>query len=733
MLPHNKEPVMSPFMNWFRTFAQSSPARSRTAKRRHSIRLGIEALEQRQMLSTTPALVVPNGLPSVVAVTKPTTMTVVKQISSSSIAGAHSTTAQGLGNAQTAHNVATTSPTSLNVLDYQVDSEGYVLGSPAGMDTRLGYFDDFQNKWIDPSSMDITGKVYLQLLPYIPSGSNMQTFLHAMLDTFYPAQVTGTNYQNLFYDTRTQINTEVDKYFGWAGGSVGNFSLTLSPTGDYFAQLASKDRFGNLYSNPNGGDILRLKYVTHGNSAYVQINPNFAGLLDPVYFLSGGPSFTVNFDLVTRIDIQLPHASGQAFKVLSAGVQAANIYDSGDDLDGAIADAIPPVHKAIIKSVADFHMDLGDKVTNALAPINDVLSKQLSFTFDQVNYHVDSGLLYMDMIQNPWRQFQLTLDKVDYNSIDPEWLPYVKDHIEVQMTGGPPPTAVYQYLQPLSSNTPIPINFGDGPVVWYYGYGMRNSTIHVNLVQNVTPKTITGHLDPSNPSLVDWSDGTQTQAQESVPPGGYVKFIIPNLPKGQVLSFDLNMDYAWQAIVGRANGAISARNGQQIYIPGNSSMPGMYLTITMDGTRNGTDHNNPGLDQIAPNDNAPQPPPPPPQPIPFPALTSSANLHLVTGIAASGAIGQVPASSAATSTSAATLPTNLVTAFLTTPTQTPVVTQKLVNPTKPLPLPTINPQPLPPGNNAANMPLPTTIATTTHNNPLAPSLPATGLKNVLTP
>jgi hypothetical protein len=724
---------MSKLACWFRTFSQNRPALRRTAKRRDPIRLGIEALEQRQMLSTTPALVIPNGAlpPSTVAVTKPTATSVVTQISSSSIAGAHSTTAQGLVNAQTVHNVATTSSAGLNLMGYQTDSEGYVLGSPAGMDTRLGYFDDFQNKWIDPSTKDITGLVYLQLLPYIPSGSNMQTFLHAMLDTFYPAQVTGTNYQNLFYNTRTQVNTEVDKYFGWAGGSVGNFSLTLSPTGDYFAQLASKDRFGNLYSNPTGGDILRLKYVTHGNSAYVQINPNFAGLLDPVYFITGGPSFTVNFDLVTRIDIQLPHASGQGFKVLSAGIQAANIFDSGDDLDGAIVDAIPPVHKAIIKSVADFHMDLGTKVTNALSPINDVLAKQLSFTFDQVNYHVDSGLLYMDMIQNPWRQFQITLDKFDYNGIDPEWLPYVKDHIEVQAIGGPPPTGVSQDLQSLSANTPIPANFGDGPVVWYYGYGMRNTTIHINLVQYVTPKTITGHLDPSNPSLVDWSDGTQTSVQGGDPPGGFVKFIIPNLPKGQVLSFDLNMDYAWQAIVGRANGAISAKNGQQIYIPGNSSMPGMYLTITMDGTRNGTDHNNPGLDQIAANDNPPQPPPPPP--LPIPSLTSSVNLHLVTGLAASGAIGQMPAPSAAASTSAATLPTSLVTAFLTTPTQPAVVNQKPVSPSKLLPLPTINPQPLPPGNVATNTTPAPTVTTTAHNNPLGPTLPAAGLKNVLTP
>jgi hypothetical protein len=730
-----KEFVMSKLGFWFRIFSQSSPARRRTAKRRDPMRLGIEALEQRQMLSTTPALVVPNGAPapSTVAVTKPATTPVVTQVNASNISGAHLATAQGLVIAPQAHNVATTSPAGLTVMDDPIDSEGYVLGSPAAFDFRLGYFDDFQNTWIDPSTKDVSAQIYLALQQHLPQGTagySMQTFVRDMLNNFYPSQVTGTNYQNLFNDTKAQINSEVDKYFGWAGGSLGNFSLTLSQTGDYFAQLASKDRFGNFSSTPSGGDILRLKYVTHGNSAYVQINPNFAGLLDPVYFVTGGPSFTVNFDLVTRIDIQLPHGSGGVFRVLSAGIQAANIYNSGDNVDGTIADAIPPIHNGIRKAVADFHIDLGAKVTNSLAPVNDVLSNQLNFTFDHVNYHVDSGLLYMDMIQTPWRRFQISLDKFDYNAMPGECLPYVKDHIEVQAIGGPTPTTIGQGFQSFSANTPIPINFGDSPVVWNYN-GMRYNGIHVNLVQYVTPKTIRGHLDPSNPSLVDWSDGTQSQAQDPPPPGGYVKFIIPNLPKGQVLSFDLDMDYAWQAIVGYANGSISAWNGQQIYIPGNSSMPGIYLTITMDGTRNGTDHNNHGLDQIAPNDNPPRAPLLPPQPIP--SLTSSLNLHVGSGIAATVAIGQMPASSAAALSSAATLPTSMVTAFLSTPTQPAVVTQQPVSPSKPLPLPTINPQPLPPGNNAANTPLPATLTTTTHNNPLGPSLPAAGLKNVLAP
>src|SRR5262249_37102365 len=68
MLPRRKESVMSRFMNWFRPFSQNRPACGRARKRGEPIRLGIEALEERQLLSTTSALVVPKGTPAPVAV-----------------------------------------------------------------------------------------------------------------------------------------------------------------------------------------------------------------------------------------------------------------------------------------------------------------------------------------------------------------------------------------------------------------------------------------------------------------------------------------------------------------------------------------------------------------------------------------------------------------------------------------------------------------------------------------
>jgi hypothetical protein len=84
-------------------------------------------------------------------------------------------------------------------------------------------------------------------------------------------------------------------------------------------------------------------------------------------------------------------------------------------------------------------------------------------------------------------------------------------------------------------------------------------------------------------------------------------------------------------------------------------------------------------------------------------------------------------------TSASTLPASLVSAFLTTPTEPAVVTPKPVNLIKPLALPTINPQPLPPGNVLANTNLPISLTTAAHNNPLGMSLPASSLKDSLAP
>jgi hypothetical protein len=490
------------------------------------------------------------------------------------------------------------------------DSDGYVEGKFTGLRFRVGYWDDFQNRWMDPSlpKNDKTW-AFAALNLKFPGNDTAEagTVFKQMMDDYYIDQTTGTNLDSLNNGIKVNIveaiNNHLNGHGYWAW--LNDYNSSFATSGDYYAQLASKGKGGTFTADDNG-DILRIKYVTHNNWVEFGIDPNFGGLLDPGYFFfTTGPKWTVSFDTVTTLDIQLPHRSGQGLRILSAQESQKNINVNEDNLDAWAVDGfVPSLKNEIAQNVAGTTMNLVDTLRGAVGQINGFLSSPQRFQYNQANYHVDwsaDGTLYMDFLAKPWRTVSVSLDNIHDTIVgDPR---YVHTEIKVQIGNGP--------LQDF--------NVGDPPIFQDFE-GMRYTTVHVEVWQRATP--IYGHLNGNGTEIL-WDDGgvTSIDPNTPTPPGGFMKF--PDVPTGRLESVTLDVDYAWQAATGWIGGrwqwyreggryfsrwvggtGVSAQSGEQLHIPGVGGAPDLDLTVTMDGTRNQL------LDQIDPRDQPPSRIPP---------------------------------------------------------------------------------------------------------------------------
>src|SRR5271166_3419888 len=115
MLPRSKEHPMSRFTHWFRKFSQTGRSHARKPRRRERSRLEVDALEQRQLLSTTRSLVIPHGLPT------PTATALSQQAPTLSVAGSVSGQLSGSSTPQ-----GNPHPLTLP----QPDQNGYYQGFP---------------------------------------------------------------------------------------------------------------------------------------------------------------------------------------------------------------------------------------------------------------------------------------------------------------------------------------------------------------------------------------------------------------------------------------------------------------------------------------------------------------------------------------------------------------------------------------------------------------------------
>jgi hypothetical protein len=499
------------------------------------------------------------------------------------------------------------------------DSEGYTQDLPAGLKIDLAYWDDLHNHWVFTDLTDRIAQAMLQKLNLNDPGwnaftSEMKFVLQRLLETNYKAQVTGTNYDTIYWKVRAQIYKALaDNLSGIADVSgVWDYSLNLADSGDYFAQLARKAPGSTLGAmsfipDPGDGDILRLKYVTHGNYVKFTVRMNLLGeILNPLSVFSGGPSFTVTFDTVTTVDIQLPHHHSQGIPLLAASVKNTGADIHAENADGWMVKAVNSMIRAVggtgfftpvQRAMDDSQTNIMGAIQGAMRDLNELITKA---AFDKAKYHVDwgedpdQGYVVMDFTVDPWRQFNVSINRIQENF---QGIPnsgtvktWAKIGFEAASTSQVPGGA--EELQDCFD--------GDPSVFRYYNYGLRYETIHVVIHREVTLQPIRGKLERGSDGsyYVHWDDGEIDNLGpdfdiNQVPPGGLVKFILPPVQGGTARQFDLLVDYATGAVTARIDQTqISGTVGQQIHIPGDTSKPtiwpDVWLTIEVEGTRTPT-------------------------------------------------------------------------------------------------------------------------------------------------
>jgi hypothetical protein len=495
------------------------------------------------------------------------------------------------------------------------DSEGYTRDTPAGLTLQQTNWDDFQNNWNNGGNgrQDITKLVQLGIENELhkdknydaskdPFANGMDHVLQQLVSINYKDQVTGDNLAALSDKIQKNLRDQIKSNLGDIANTdtAWGYSLSLSTDGDFSAQLASQDSSGKFLSNPTSGDVILLKYVTHGNYVKFTVGLNFGGqLLDPFYIFSGGPSFTVTFDTVTTVALKLPHRSGQGMQILSATVHASGSELHAENADAFVVKSMNFViqHSGANQLVGDFfapaqrafdnlQLDLKDKVQGKLQQANTLFVGQAKF--DQADYHVDwnTGTVVMNFTENPWRQVQVNINDLQENfHATPEQGGMVHTFAKVQIGAGQKP-AEYDGL----------------PIYRYYPDGTRMVTVHVEIWRQITPKTIHGHIVEENGKwYIKYDDGTSAYLpnfnQDDPRPRIIDKLVAPPVRGGLVETIDLQVDYAFQSVTGIVGTTvISAKAGDKIHIPGDSSLPDVWLTINLEGTRNG---------QPGPNDHPP--------------------------------------------------------------------------------------------------------------------------------
>ncbi len=488
------------------------------------------------------------------------------------------------------------------------DSERFTQDAPTGVTLRVTCWDDFKDVpgHGELATKDITFLVHSQIEQAQKSQTNYSQstdpFVHMhhvfkrLLDIGYLAQVTGSNLDTLYWSVHEQVHqaltnvplADTDGVFGYSL-SVSHAENPEDSSGDFFAQLASQvenpGSAGPVFVRDDGGDVLLLKYVTHGNQVKFDLTLNFGGqvgaqLDDPFSVITGPPSFTIKFDIVTRIALRLPHRSADGIKVLSETFQTAAADVHAQNAEAWLIKAVSsslvrffggtgtlvPVQRAL-----DSHRptDISGSIQKSLDQISQRLTSLLPF--DQAEYQIDwseadglNATVVMRFIANPWRQIDVSIDRIQENFV-------------VDPNAGTVATSAKVRIGDNGS-----LNDYEGfPEIRIFRDGTRFTTIHVDIWRRALPRIIAGHLKEENGSWkVYYDDGSSQDLgvdfdPRQVPPMGPTKSVDSPVPSGLARTFNLRVDYAMRTIAGTVDGMpIAGTEGQSIRIPGSRDWRG---------------------------------------------------------------------------------------------------------------------------------------------------------------
>jgi hypothetical protein len=525
----------------------------------------------------------------------------------------------------------------------ETDQDGYTRDSPTSLRLMVLDWEDCTNTWNPPDQREKTGILELYYLfrkPGSPAGNEYQAahpgydpskdplfnpgggtdFLSNLVHVAYQDRVTGANLDELSTGNngiRETIRQELGKIGDLVETDrIPDYSVALTTIGEYWGQLASRvPGIPQAYNPDPNGDVLRLKYITHGNRVTFGAALNFGaqlleGLIDPVDAVgSDEADFEVTFDATATVDLQLPRNYTQNLQVLSAVVHlsGAAVYPA----NATALYVVDPVSGAIENGVNGFKMDVTQGVQGSLQDFGKLISDNLA-AFDQAEYSIDTSeagnpTLKCEFIQHPSREYDVHIDHLDGQfSRGP-----VENYVTVQIGTGEPAIEVIE-APPDNYETVVRTYAPTNPPPPQHWDGSQTVVITLNVLRRIVQRPFNGQFedeggiwyvvfDDGTPSVrlppdFDGNDPMARQAvvQELHPP-------ITGLKRGLLETNEIFVNYATRYVYGRypdnliyiiqaalvdAQPPMTAY-AAQVTIPGTKDVPQVQFTITMSGTRNG--------------------------------------------------------------------------------------------------------------------------------------------------
>ncbi len=276
-----------------------------------------------------------------------------------------------------------------------------------------------------------------------------------------------------------------------------------------------------------------------------------------------------------------------AFQTAAADVHAENaeawlikaVSSSLVRFFGGIGTLVP------VQRALDSHRptDISGSIQKSLDQISQRLSSLLPF--EQAEYQIDWGeadglnaTVVMRFIANPWRQIDVSIDRIQENfAVDPN-------------AGTVATSAKVRIGDNGSLN-----DYQGFPEIRIFRDGTIFTTSHVEIWRRALPRIIAGHLKEENGSWKVYYDEGSSQDlgvefdPRQVPPMGPTKSVDLPVPSGLARTFNLRVDYAMRTIAGTVDGMpIAGTEGQSIRIPGSrdwrggirqlGGLPGEWIT-----------------------------------------------------------------------------------------------------------------------------------------------------------
>jgi hypothetical protein len=532
----------------------------------------------------------------------------------------------------------------------ETDPDGYTRNSPVSIQFMVVDWEDCLNKWNPLDQQDFTEKIfvayqtqhganYIKTHPgYDPSNDPMMqdkrgvNFLRNLMQMNYQDRVTGKNLEELSTG-KDGVRETIRKKLSEIGDTVEtdrtpDYNIALTTVGEYWGQLASLVPGVPLAYKPDpNGDVLRLKYITHGNVVTFGAALNFGGqvlfgVIDPFSAVtSDEASFWVTFDTTATVDLRLPHNYRETLQVLSAVVHlsGATLYPGNYTATYVIDAARGAIENGVNGYKKDFTQDLQGSLQDVDSLISDGVRMGFLTAFDQAEYSVDASdptnpTLIAKFIQHPSREYDVHVDRLEGQfSRGP-----VQNYVTVQIGKGEPATEVieapfYNYQSVVRTYAPT------APPEPTFGDGSRTVVIQLDVLRRIVQKKVRGQFKNEGGDWhVIYEDGVDIDLGPNFNPNDpmakqlLVRFDrpLPGIKQGLLETNEIFVDYATQYVYGRYPDnsiykvkatAVAAQPPMSAYaagvsIPGTKDIPQVQFTITMSGTRNGTPCNEMPLD-----------------------------------------------------------------------------------------------------------------------------------------